>query len=110
MKAPSGNLYQVEDQHAEIETIDELLRNPAFRLERIVSTGQCTPEGQWYDQDEDEWVVLLTGKSRLRFDDPPEVRELLPGDYLHIPAHRRHRVEWTDPGGPTIWLAIHFAG
>ena len=110
MKAPSGNLYQVEDQHAEIETIDELLRNPAFRLERIVSTGQCTPEGQWYDQDEDEWVVLLTGKSRLRFDDPPEERELLPGDYLHIPAHRRHRVEWTDPGGPTIWLAIHFAG
>lgn len=90
------------------EVVERLVHGEDFRLERIVSTGQATPEGQWYDQAWDEWVLLLSGSAGLRFDDESEVRSLRPGDALNIPAHRRHRVEWTDPHGPTVWLALHY--
>jgi cupin 2 domain-containing protein len=89
------------------ELFENLLRGNRFRLERIVSTGQCTPAGDWYDQENPEWVMLLTGKARLRLDDDSEI-SLAPGDCLNIPAHCRHRVEWTDPHAPTVWLAIHY--
>ena len=89
------------------EVITALLTTPNVRIERIVSTGQASPPGFWYDQNESEWVVLLTGSAGLRFDSDTEVRELRPGDYLHIPAHVRHRVEWTHPSEPTVWLAVH---
>ncbi len=92
------------------EFVESLLEGGQFRVERIVSTGQATPEGEWYDQESAEWVVMLSGSARLRFEDPDEVLELNPGDYVNIPAHRRHRVEWTDPGEPTVWLAIHYEG
>ncbi len=78
------------------------------RIERIVSLGHETPAGTWYDQETHEWVVLLSGRARLRFDDPPEIVVLAPGDHVHIPAHRRHRVEWTDPAEPSVWLAVHY--
>jgi cupin 2 domain-containing protein len=90
------------------EIFQALLETGDFRLERIVSGGQATPPGQWYDQDTHEWVVLLRGGARLRFEDEPEPRVLSPGDHLLIPAHRRHRVEWTDPEAPTVWLALHY--
>jgi cupin 2 domain-containing protein len=89
------------------EDITALLTTPNVRIERIVSTGQASPSGFWYDQDESEWVVLLTGGAGLRFESETAVRELKPGDYLHIPAHARHRVEWTHPSEPTVWLAVH---
>ena len=89
------------------EYITALLTTPNVRIERIVSTGQASPPGFWYDQDEAEWVVLLTGSAGLRFNSESEVRELKPGDYLHIEAHARHRVEWTHPSEPTVWLAVH---
>ena len=91
------------------EMVDALVETPGVRIERIVSTGQATPPGQWYDSARDEWVVLLTGAARLRFETEPAARALVPGDWLHIPAHARHRVEWTDPARPTVWLAVHFA-
>jgi cupin 2 domain-containing protein len=90
------------------EVFEELLRGGAFRLERIVSTGQATPPGEWYDQELDEWVVLLSGAARLRFEGDQRDLKLQPGDHLHIPAHRRHRVTWTDPTRETVWLALHF--
>jgi cupin 2 domain-containing protein len=88
------------------EIIETLLQAPAVRIERVVSHGQASPEGFWYDQDEAEWVLLLSGAARLRFADEPEARVLAPGDHLYIAAHRRHRIDWTDPGQPTVWLAI----
>jgi cupin 2 domain-containing protein len=91
------------------EVFEELLRGGSFRLERIVSTGQSTPPDEWYDQAEAEWVVLLSGIARLRFEDEPADRELQPGDYLLIAPHRRHRVTWTEPQQPTVWLALHFS-
>ncbi len=90
------------------EIFEVILATRNLRLERIVSAGQATPPGEWYDQDNHEWVMLLSGGAGLRFEDEPEPRVLRPGDYLLIPAHRRHRVEWTDPDRPTVWLALHY--
>jgi len=89
------------------EVVTELLTTPSLRIERIVSTGQASPADQWYDQDWDEWVILLRGGARLLFEGESEARSLGPGDYVHIPAHRHHRVVWTDPHQVTVWLAVH---
>ena len=90
------------------EIADALVTRPGLRIERIVSFGQTSPEGFWYDQDEAEWVLLLAGAARLRFEDETQARALGPGDWLEIAARRRHRVEWTDPAKPTIWLALFY--
>jgi cupin 2 domain-containing protein len=90
------------------ELIQPLLTTPGIRIERIVSHGHASPEGHWYDQDQHEWVMLLSGAARLRFEGEEPI-ELMPGAYVNIPAHQRHRVEWTDLNQPTIWLAIHYA-
>jgi cupin 2 domain-containing protein len=90
------------------ELIETLLETPQLRLERIVSTGQATPEGQWYDQERNEWVAVLSGRAGLLFEGEAEIRVMHPGDHALIPAHRRHRVAWTDPEQPTVWLAIHY--
>jgi len=105
-----GNLfaYDGSTESSTEELIEELLDGGPFELERIVSTGQTTPVGQWYDQERDEWVVLLSGAARLVFEDEAEPIEMRPGDYVNIEAHRRHRVEWTDPTRPTVWLALHY--
>jgi len=83
-----------------------LWQTGSVRLERIVSHGHITPAGQWYDQDTDEWVVLLRGAATLCLEGE-ELLQMQPGDHVLLPAHRRHRVEWTDPQQPTIWLAVH---
>jgi len=76
------------------------------RIERIVSRGHASEEGFWYDQDENEFVLLLEGEAGLEFED--ETVHLKRGDYLTIEAHRKHRVKWTTPDQPTIWLAVYF--
>ena len=90
------------------ERVDALLTRPGLRIERIISRGQASPPGFWYDQAEGEWVIVLAGAARLRFDDETETRLLGPGDWLDIAPHRRHRVEWTDPTVPTVWLAVFY--
>lgn len=90
------------------ELVEVLLTTPALRLERIVSTGHATPPGRWYDQDRDEWVVVLRGSAGLLLDGEAEARVLRPGDHILLPAHRRHRVEWTDATEPTVWLALSY--
>src|SRR5438552_9815630 len=88
------------------EVTDTVLSAPGLRVERIVSLGQESPPGFWYDQEEAEFVLLLAGAARLRFADEDEDRVLASGDWVHIAAHRRHRVAWTDPENPTVWLAV----
>lgn len=100
-----ANLPGVPEQN---ERFSELLKCPGLRIERIVSTGQASPPGFWYDQAEGEWVVLLQGEATLRFEDSPNPLQLTPGDFIDIAPHRRHRVEWTHPDLPTVWLAIHY--
>jgi cupin 2 domain-containing protein len=89
------------------EVTEILLARPGLRIERIVSTGQATAEGRWYDQDSDEFVLLVTGAARLRIEGEAEDRALGEGDWLWLPAHCRHRVAWTQAEPPTVWLAIH---
>jgi len=88
------------------ELFEPLLETPALRVERIISTGQVTPPGQWYDQERDEWVLLLQGQATLEYEGG-ERQPLRAGDYLLIPARRRHRVAFTTQTPPCIWLAIH---
>lgn len=88
------------------EQVDDLLTRSNLRIERIVSTGQASAPGFWYDQAEHEWVLVLSGLARLRYQDPDKQVELGPGDALFIPAHTKHRVEWTTPSAPTVWLAL----
>jgi cupin 2 domain-containing protein len=89
------------------EIFTELLRTECMRIERIVSAGQITPPGQWYDQDWDEWVILLSGAAKLEFADG-SIHDLKPGDYRLIPAHCCHRVAWTIPHKVSVWLAVHY--
>jgi cupin 2 domain-containing protein len=89
------------------ELIQAILTTSSVRIERIISLGHTSPEGFWYDQESHEWVVLLKGAARLRFEGEEPI-DLRPGAFVNIPAHKRHRVEWTDPSEPTIWLAIHY--
>lgn len=88
------------------EVLETILTRGETRLERIVSLGQITPIGEWYDQTEDEWVLLLAGGAKLLIEGEDEARTLTPGDAILLPAHVRHRVEWTDPAQPTVWLAL----
>jgi cupin 2 domain-containing protein len=106
---PVENLYaNLPACRTREERFDTLLTRPGVRIERIVSTGQASPPGFWYDQMEAEWVVLLQGAARLRFEDETTDRNLMPGVWLYIEPHRRHRVAWTDPTAVSVWLAVHF--
>ncbi|HSZ54818.1 MAG TPA: cupin domain-containing protein [Tepidisphaeraceae bacterium] len=89
------------------ELVQTLLDGSQVRIERIVSRGDASPDGFWYDQQQSEWVLLLTGRARLRFEGHDAI-ELTPGSFLNIPARTRHRVDWTDPAEPTVWLAVHY--
>ena len=101
------NLYADIPAELPEEFVETLLGTPGLRIERIVSLGHASPEGFWYDQEASEWVLLLKGAARLRFEGEEPI-ELRPGAFVNIPARRRHRVEWTDPGEPTLWLAVHY--
>jgi cupin 2 domain-containing protein len=98
------NLFADLPRHLPEEMVTTLLDAANVRIERIVFHGHASPSGFWFDQDQHEWVVVLKGAARLRFED--ETVEMKPGDFMNIPAHRKHRVEWTTPDEPTIWLAV----
>jgi cupin 2 domain-containing protein len=102
-----GNLLAGLPSRSQEEQIERLVGGPDFRIERIVSTGQASAPGFWYDQPDDEFVVLLAGAARLSFEEDDRSLDLKPGDWVEIPAHVRHRVEWTQADPPTVWLAVH---
>lgn len=103
------NLFADLPADQSLEHFDVLLEAAGLRVERIVSWGQSTPTGSWYDQDRHEWVLLLKGAAGLRIEGEQNICLLRPGDCAYLPAHLRHRVEWTQADGETIWLAIHHA-
>jgi cupin 2 domain-containing protein len=103
----TGNLFAGVPADLPEELLQVLWQAGRVRVERIVSRGHATPPGRWYDQETDEWVVLLTGAARLRIEGRDGVVEMRPGDYVLLPAHLRHRVEWTDPACDSVWLAVH---
>ena len=103
-----ANLFADLVSSAAAEQFLELFSRPGLSIERIVSVGQASPPGFWYNEPRGEWVAVLRGEARLRFEDEPEARVLKAGDCLDIAPHRRHRVEWTHPCEPTVWLAVHY--
>ncbi len=104
------NLLSPEPSARDAEVTKTLVTGKGVRMERIVSRGQASPAGFWYDQAEAEWVTVLAGTTRIKIADQADEITLVPGDTLLLPAHCRHRVEWTDPDQPTVWLALFFDG
>lgn len=90
------------------EAVEPLAGNRHTRIERIISTGHRSPPDFWYDQCENEWVTVIAGSGEVVFESGEKFR-MNPGDHLFIPAHTRHRVEWTSPEEPTVWIAVFFA-
>ena len=103
-----GNILASLPADLHTEHFDTLVRLDNGRVERIVSFGQCSPDGFWYDQDHSEWVLVVSGRAKLQVEGEAEPIALGPGDYINLAAHTRHRVAWTSPEEPTIWLAIHY--
>jgi cupin 2 domain-containing protein len=93
-------------RHLPDELVTTLLEADNLRVERIISHGHASPEEFWYDQEQSEWVIVLKGAAKLRFEDGIVSMNL--GDFVNIPAHKKHRVEWTAPDEPTVWLAVHY--
>ncbi len=107
MKKPE-NLLANLPPNLPTEVVETLVQTGHVKIERIISKGQATTEGQWYDQDYHEWVMVVKGRAKILFKTGDQI-EMGPGDYITIPAHAKHRVEWTDPNQETIWLAMHYA-
>ncbi|MDJ0600831.1 MAG: cupin domain-containing protein [Crocosphaera sp.] len=100
------NIFRLPELLNNKEIFETIINNKNFKIERIISTGQTTPEGTWYNQEEDEWVILLQGEATLLYSDNSSIA-LKAGDYLLIKAHEKHRVIFTSIDPPCIWLAIH---
>ncbi len=103
----SGNIFASVPDTLVAEQFLTLASSSNVEIERIVSTGQASPAGYWFDQGWTEWVIVLSGSAGLRLESEEQERTLQAGDYVEIPAHAKHRVEWTDATQPTVWLAVH---
>ena len=102
------NLFQDLQNNLPEELIETVIENNHVRIERIVSTGQTSPSDFWYDQEEAEWVIVLKGEAKILFEGEENPLHLKSGDHINIPAHKKHRVEWTSTEEPTIWLAVFY--
>ena len=90
------------------EVFQTLAKGKGFKIERITSRGQATPKGKWLRSKAAEWVIVLRGRARLRFEGARKSFDLKVGEHVFIPANACHRVDWTHPGRKTVWLAVHF--
>lgn len=102
-----NNIFESIPDNLNEEVFNKLLQNKTIKIERIISKGHISPEKGWYDQALNEWLIILKGRARILFYGEEEIN-LRAGDYLNIPAHKKHKVSWTDTETETIWLAIHY--
>lgn len=102
-----NNLFDNMPQNLKEEVFEQLVNTNNVRIERIISKGHYSPTFGWYDQEQNEWVLVLTGAAVLSFADGSDIT-MKKGDYINIPAHTKHKVKWTDPDLETLWLAIHY--
>ena len=102
-----NNLFENIPKNLEEEALEQLVKSEHISIERIISKGHQSPHSGWYDQDKNEWVIVVSGKAILSFDDGSDIT-LKKGDYINIPAHKKHKVKWTEPSVETIWLAIFY--
>ena len=101
------NIFEGIPDRLEEELFELVQAGERVRIERILSKGHSSPESGWYDQERNEWVLVLRGEAVLSFENQKPIR-LKEGDFLNIPSHTRHKVDWTDPDRETIWLAVHY--
>jgi cupin 2 domain-containing protein len=104
-----GNIFADIPNAIPTELFETIAASPSVRIERIISGDHSSPPDFWYDQEHNEWVILLQGSAQLSFMETGETRILKPGDYVTIPAHVKHRVDWTDASQATVWLAVHYS-
>ena len=102
------NIFSALPENPSLEVFETIISNNKIKLERIVSNGYSSPERFWYDQEENEWVLILKGRAGIKFIDSKDEVILKAGDFLDIPAHVKHRVEWTSSNEETIWLALFY--
>ena len=102
-----GNLFKQLPTDLSEEVFETLAQGSEVRIERIISSGQSSPKTGWYDQEKHEWVIVLKGSATITFENGSVV-DLQEGDYLNIPAHRKHRVTRTSSNPETVWLAVHY--
>ena len=102
------NIFSNIPQKISDEIFDAIIQTKNITIERIISRGHLSPPDFWYDQGKNEWVIVLKGRAKLKFAGNDEIVEMKSGDYINIPAHCKHRVEWTDLEEDTIWLAVHY--
>jgi cupin 2 domain-containing protein len=103
-----GNIFKDIPQNLPEEIFQTLIENNKIRIEKIVSKGHSSPKDFWYRQNENEWIIVLKGSAEIKFKENSETIKLARGDYLNIPVHVLHRIEWTDPNIETIWLAVFY--
>ena len=103
-----GNIFKNIPGDLPEEVVEIIVKTDSVRIERIVSRGHSSPENFWYDQEKNEYVILLKGKARVLFENNKDIVVLNPGDYLNIPANVKHRVEWTSLEEDTVWLAVYY--
>jgi cupin 2 domain-containing protein len=104
-----NNLFDKIPDTSFAELSDTLVETTSVRIERIVSFNHVSPKDFWYDQEQNEWVVVIQGRAKILFAGENVPLEMGPGDFVNIPAHQRHRIEWTTPDEPTIWLAVFYS-
>ncbi|MCP4268506.1 MAG: cupin domain-containing protein [Candidatus Brocadiaceae bacterium] len=102
------NIFSDIPEQTPNEILETIIKSDQVKIERIISHGHATSEGEWYDQENDELVLVLKGNAGLLFEGSEEIVIMKTGDYINIPAHKKHRVEWTDLEKETIWLAVHY--
>jgi cupin 2 domain-containing protein len=103
-----GSLFKDIPADLAEELFESICSTENVKIERIVSKGHSSPEGFWYDQDRNEFVLIVQGSAGLQIEGEDDILTLNAGDYLNVGSHVRHRVEWTDPSRETIWLAVHY--
>ena len=107
MNIDTGNLFDATPETIDQEILTDLVQSKNVAIKRIVSKGQVSPESGWYEQDDNEWVVVLKGEAKVTFENG-NVFHMRAGNYINIPAHAKHRVSWTSPDTETLWLAVHY--
>ncbi len=107
MNSDTGNLFESIPEDISEEVFATLVREENVRIERIVSRGQSSPATGWYDQDENEWVMVVKGEAKILYENG-HVVHLKAGSYINLRAHTKHKVAWTKPDTETIWLAVYY--
>lgn len=103
-----GNIFELIPDNLDKEVFELLVQNECVKIERIISKGHTSSGSDWYDQEQNEWVMILKGEAIISFENEKDI-ELKAGSYINIPAHKKHKVNWTTPKTETIWLAVHYS-